>query len=68
MTLLQPATDVLSVEARTVWKVVRKIFNIMPLFPTGKFNINHLIRANCELVKRRYLVAITPALKRQLFF
>ena len=68
MTLLQPATDVLSVEARTVWKVVRKILNIMPLVPTGKFNINHLIRANCVLVKRRYLVAITPALKRQLFF
>ena len=56
------------VKQELVWRVVGKILNVMPLVPTGRFNIDHLIRANSESESRRYLVCVTPALKRQLFF
>ena len=56
------------VKQEVVWRVVGKILNIMPLVPTGRFNVDHLIRANSESMNRRYLVSVSPALKRQLHF
>ena len=60
------AVDV--VEQQKIWSVVGKILNVMPLVPTGKFNVDHLIRANSESEDRRHLVAVSAAMKRQLFF
>ena len=69
--LMHNLKDMLSVdgvEQKAVWTVVRKILNIMPLVPTGKYNVDHLIRANSESENRHHWVVVTPAMKRQLFF
>ena len=51
-----------------IWSVVGKIMNIMPLVPTGRFNIDHLIRANSESKDKAFMVDMTAAVKRQLTF
>ena len=51
-----------------IWSIAGKILNIMALVPTGRFNVDHLIRANSVSTKRDFMVHLSPALKRQLRF
>lgn len=51
-----------------IWSLCGRILHYMPLIPTGRFNINHIIRANGISKDKRYPVEITRELKRQLNF
>ena len=51
-----------------IWSLVGKILNIMPLVPTGRFNIDHLHAANSVSDDRHHLVPLSVGLKRQLQF
>ena len=51
-----------------IWSLVGKILNVKPLVPSGRFNINHIVKANSVSTERAYSVPITALLKRQLFF
>ena len=51
-----------------MWTIVGKIINICPLVPTGKYNIDHLLRANSESKKRNHLLLLSDDVKKQLRF
>ena len=51
-----------------VWSLVGKLLHYAPLIPAAKFNINHLIKATSLSTIRRFLVHISPDMKRQLHF
>ena len=57
-----------AVRQEQVWSIVGKILNVMPLVPTGRFNIDHLIRANNESKEKGFMVTLSPKIKRQLKF
>ena len=71
MRLLKNIDDLLACEKAKqgdIWTVVGKIMNILFLIPTGKFNVDHLLRANSVSEERDFLVDISSNLKRQLTF
>ena len=51
-----------------VWSLVGRIIHYAPLVPCGRFNIDHLVRANAMAADRAALVPLSAALKRQLEF
>ncbi len=51
-----------------IWSLCGRILHYMPLIPTGRFNIDHLIKANSVSKDRRYPVEISAELRRQLWF
>ena len=51
-----------------VWSLAGRIFHYAPLVPAGRFNINYIVKANGTSEDRRHMVAMSPELKRQLFF
>jgi len=51
-----------------VWSLVGRVIHYAPLVPCGRFNIDHLIRANAATVDRAAMVPMSAALKRQLEF
>ena len=57
-----------SVEQHLIWTLVGKIQHIKALMPAGRFNVDHLIRANSISTERSHPVCITPEMKRQLWF
>ena len=57
-----------SAEQHLIWTLVGKIQHIKALMPSGRFNVDHLIRANSISGDRSHLVCITPEIKPQLWF
>ena len=51
-----------------IWSLTGKILNVKPLIPCGRFNINHLLRANSYSSDRATMVPISPSLRKQLHF
>ena len=51
-----------------IWSLTGKLLNIKPLIPCGRFNLNHVLKANSYSTDRTAAVPITPALKKQLHF
>ena len=51
-----------------VWSIVGRIVHYCPLIPTGRFNLDKLIKANHVSTDKRHLVEMTVAVKRQLWF
>lgn len=51
-----------------IWSLTGKILNVKPLIPCGKFNINHLLKANSFSADRSASVPVTPELRSQLHF
>ena len=66
--LLQEVIDAEEVIQKKIASLTGKILHILPLVPGGRFNIYHLLLANNESKSDNWLVAISPALKRQLWF
>ena len=69
--LLHALTDVrnaASVRQDSLWSINGKIQHIKPLIPTGRFNIDHLVRANGASKCGDYMVAVTDEMRRQLDF
>ena len=55
-------------EQHLFWTLVGKIQHIKALIPCGKFNVDHLIRANSVSLERNFMVPVTPDIRRQLWF
>ena len=53
---------------REVWSLVGRIVHYCPLVPTGRFNINHLIRINGKSLDKNARVEIEDCVKRQMKF
>jgi len=51
-----------------IWSLVGRIIHYAPLIPCGRFNIDHLIRANSVSADKAAWVELGPELKRQLEF
>ena len=69
--LLHQIQDVLEAEEvrqDALWSLNGKILHVKPLIPTGRFNLEYLIRANSYSTDGAALVPVTRQLKRQLWF
>jgi hypothetical protein len=44
-----------------IWSLCGRILHYAPLIPAGKFNINHVLAANCVSADRSHMVPISPA-------
>jgi len=51
-----------------IWSLAGRIMHYAPLIPGGRLNLNHIMAANAQSSDRRFLVELTPALKKQLWF
>ena len=51
-----------------IWLIVGRILYVMPLVPTGKFNVEHLLHINGVSEDRRYVIELSDRVKRQLGF
>jgi len=51
-----------------IWSLVGRIIHYAPLVPCGRFNIDHLIRANSAAADKAAMVPLSRELKRQLEF
>jgi hypothetical protein len=51
-----------------VWSVAGRIMHYAPLIPCGRFNLDHVLRANGLSVQKDFRVQVGPDLKRQLHF
>ena len=65
---IQDTLEQSAVKQVEVWSLVGRILHYAPLVPTGRFNVNHLIKANSESTDRGHMVEMTADFKRQLFF
>jgi len=65
---IQAALVVDELRQDQVWSLVGRIIHYAPLVPCGRFNIDHLIRANSAAAEKAALVPLSAALKRQLEF
>ena len=60
--------DAESCTQKEMWSLVGKLLHVHPLIPDGRFNIYHVLKANNLSTDPKFLVEITPGIKRQLFF
>jgi hypothetical protein len=51
-----------------IWSVAGRVMHYAPLIPTGRFNLDHIIRANGFSKDRDCMVPVDAALKRQCWF
>jgi len=51
-----------------IWSLCGRIFHYAPLVPTGKFNLDVLVKANSVSADRRFPVQISSDLRKQLSF
>ena len=51
-----------------IWLIVGRILYVMPLVPTRKFNVEHLLHINGVSEDRRYVIELSDRVKRQLGF
>ena len=51
-----------------IWSLAGKIINIKPLIPSGRFNVNHIVKANSASEDRAAMIPINQGMKRQLSF
>jgi hypothetical protein len=50
------------------WSLAGRIMHYAPLIPCGRFNLDHVIRANGLSKDKEFMVPMVPELKRQLHF
>ena len=55
-------------QQQEIWSLVGRIIHYCPLIPTGRFNINHLVRVNSFSRMKRVWVPLDTACRRQLHF
>ena len=51
-----------------IWSLVGRVLHYCPLVPAGRFNIDHLIKANGVSSEKKRLVELSQAFKRQVWF
>jgi hypothetical protein len=65
---LRSAMAVEEMRQADFWSVAGRIMHYAPLIPCGRFNLEHVIRANGLSKDKDFMVPMGPELKRQLFF
>ena len=65
---LKTCLDADSLRQDELWSITGKILNVKPLIPSGRFHIDHIVKANSFSTDRSTLVPISSELKRQLYF
>jgi len=65
---IQAALAATELRQDAIWSVVGRIIHYCPLVPAGRFNLDHLIKANSATAVRAELVKLTAGFKRQLEF
>jgi len=65
---IQEALVADSLRQDQVWSVVGRIIHYCPLVPAGRFNLDHLIKANSVSADKAAVVKLSAAFKRQLHF
>ena len=66
--LLIEALESSEIRQDTLWTIVGKIIHIKPLIPSGKFNVDYLLRANHMSEDGSFMVLLTDQVKQQLWF
>ena len=66
--LLRSFLSVDSCQQHLIWTAVGKLQHIKALVPSGKFNIDHLIRANSVSLERTCMIPLSVGFKRQTWF
>ena len=66
--LLRSFLQVDHCQQHLIWTAVGKLQHIKPLVPTGRFCIDHLIRANSISLERTFMVPLCSGFKRQAWF
>jgi hypothetical protein len=51
-----------------IWSLAGRILHYAPLIPTGRFNLDYIIKANSVSKEKSHLVELSVDLKRQLHF
>jgi hypothetical protein len=51
-----------------IWSVAGRIMHYAPLIPCGRFNLDHVVKANGMSKEKDFMVQIVPELKRQFHF
>ena len=65
---LREVLDSQEIRQDKIWTINGKILHFRPLIPTGRFNVNEIIKANSFSTNRAALVPVSDALKAQLWF
>ena len=66
--LLVEALEASQIRQDKIWTIVGKIIHIKPLIPSGRFNVDYLLRANHVSEDGTFLVELTDKIKQQLWF
>ena len=66
--LLIEALELQEIRQDKIWTIVGKIIHIKPLVPSGKFNVDYLLRANHVSEVGSVMVPLTDQIKQQLWF
>ena len=51
-----------------IWSLCGRILHYAPLVPTGRFNLDQIIRANAVSKDREYPIEVMAKLKHQIWF
>ena len=65
---LRAAMDADCLRQDEIWSLVGRVLHYCPLVPAGRFNIDHLIKANGVSSEKKRMVELSPAFKRQVWF
>ena len=65
---LQEVLEASEVRQDKIWTINGKILHFRPLIPTGRFNVDEIIKANSFSSNRAAMVPVSDALKAQLWF
>ena len=68
MVTLDKTIKASSISQQDMWSLTGKLIHIKPLIPSGKYNIDHVLRANSLSDDKDFVVKITDELRSQLEF
>ena len=66
--LLKEALESSELRQDKIWTIVGKIIHLKPLVPSGKFNVDYLLRVNHESEDGSAMVLLSDKVKGQLWF
>ena len=66
--LLREALECQELRQDKLWTIVGKIIHLKPLVPSGRFNVDYLLRANHMSEDGSFMVALTDQVKQQMWF
>jgi hypothetical protein len=65
---MRAAMQAVELRQAEMWSIAGRIMHYAPLIPCGRFNLDHVVRANGLSEEKDFLVPVSAALRRQLWF